>query len=200
MKGATLGNTDDYAHFSIDLETLSTAQNAYITSIGVAMFAPTTGMVVERFFCVCHCNYHKRYDIDPATVNWWLGQNDEARKSLCDVPDHLTFSIHDALYNLTKFLTKNGLQPVVWGNGATFDISILENAYNTEGLYIPWKFYNIRDMRTIIDVALSLPGGQDALMIERDGTAHNAIDDAEHQARLISAAYRFITMGKIDNA
>ncbi len=200
MKGATLSNLEDYAHFSIDLETFSTAQNAYITAIGAAMFAPSTGMIVGRFYCVCHCSYHKRYDIDPATINWWLGQNDEARKSLCDVPDYLTFNIHDALHNLSKFLTTDMLQPVVWGNGATFDISILENAYNTEGLQIPWKFYNIRDMRTIIDMALSLPGGADALNLERMGTAHNAIDDAEHQARLISAAYQFITMGKVADA
>lgn len=49
----------------------------------------------------------------------------------------------------------------------------------------------MRDMRTIVDVAKS--ANFDSKSIAFEGTKHNALDDAKHQARVISAAYQHLT-------
>jgi hypothetical protein len=70
----------------------------------------------------------------------------------------------------------------VWGNGATFDISILEDAYRQLDLEIPWKFWNVRDCRTVKDMYESARGGYEK---KSGGTLHHALDDAKFQAQYI---------------
>jgi len=82
-----------------------------------------------------------------------------------------------------------GHHAYVWGNGATFDISILEAAYRQRGIPIPWAFWNIRDVRTI--AALAWPH------VKKDhtefvGVPHRALDDAKHQARYVSAMWQHL--------
>jgi len=74
---------------------------------------------------------------------------------------------------------------IVWGNGANFDVAILDNIFGYED---PWEFWNVRDMRTLVWIASAI--GFDKESIEREGTHHSAIDDAVHQAKVISKAYR----------
>ena len=78
--------------------------------------------------------------------------------------------------------------PACGGNGATFDVTILDSAYQRGGGESPWPFYAARDMRTIVDLAERLRGF-DKKSVERIGVHHEAADDAAHQARVISAAY-----------
>ncbi len=53
------------------------------------------------------------------------------------------------LQQLSDFLPKD---VKVWGNGANFDIGILEHAYDQYQIEIPWEFWNVRDCRTIKDM------------------------------------------------
>jgi len=64
----------------------------------------------------------------------------------------------------------------VWGNGAAFDNVILASAYRQANITQPWLFWNDRCYRTV--KALS-----PAVTMQRNGTHHNALDDAESQAR-----------------
>ena len=41
---------------------------------------------------------------------------------------------------------------LIWGNGSDFDISILGEAYKRCDIKIPWNFWLVRDLRTILDV------------------------------------------------
>jgi hypothetical protein len=84
----------------------------------------------------------------------------------------------------------------VWGNGATMDISLTEEAYKFGGygLTVPWAFRNIRDMRTIVDAADHVcPGFQSC--VPQVGTAHNALDDAKYQAMRIAECFAVIKGG-----
>ncbi|OYW60916.1 MAG: hypothetical protein B7Z40_19340 [Bosea sp. 12-68-7] len=53
-----------------------------------------------------------------------------------------------ALVKLSDFIRINKPERV-WANGAVFDIGILEHAYRSKGLVIPWKYNQVRDSRTI---------------------------------------------------
>jgi hypothetical protein len=174
-------------HFSIDLETLGTRYNAAILSIGVQQFDIGTGKLGETFY--------REIDLDSAikagkvtgsTLAWWALQGDVAKRVFGD-KNKSPLSV--ALDDLRTWMLKKATKPKVWGNGSSFDISILEHAYDNGavGLKEPWFYTNIRDMRTIMDYL------QAEMKPKREGTHHNALDDAKYQAQCISAAHRAIT-------
>jgi len=169
--------------YSLDLETLSTRYDASILVIACAKFDIVTGDILGDFTMNVRCPEDK-FHIDVDTVMWWLKQDEQARHQLTKQDVH--WGIEAALHCLTDFLSDEGC---VWGNGATFDITILEHAYLAASQMPPWDHWNVRDMRTIVDIAETDAMGFDRKWVKFEGTPHVALDDAKHQARVISAAY-----------
>jgi len=178
-------------HFSIDLETLGTRYNAAILSIGVQQFDIDSGKLGETFY--------REIDLDSAikagkvtgsTLAWWALQGEVAKRVFGD-KNKTALSV--ALDELCTWMKKLSSNPKVWGNGSSFDISILEHAYDhgAVGQKEPWRYTNIRDMRTIMDY---LPA---EMKPKREGTHHNALDDAKYQARCIAEAHYKITRKSI---
>jgi len=170
----------------IDLETLGTSPDAPILSIGAVYFDPDTGKMGSEF--------HVKLDfeeactdraIDPATVKWWFGQSDEARAALTDT--QVGYGKYDALQFLSSFLENPSVK--VWGNGATFDISMLEDLFRQLRIKIPWKFYNVRDVRTVVAMAEGIIDRSDIPFI---GIKHDALADAVHQAVYVSAMWQML--------
>lgn len=173
-------------HFSIDLETLGTRGDAAIVSIGVRQFNPDTGKLGDSFYRVIDlASSVKSGTITGSTLQWWMRQEDAAR-DVFQSPDSVPLAC--ALDDLRAWMLKLSDRPVVWGFGATFDVSILEHAYDygAVGLKEPWAFRDIRDMRTIVDEA------QLDQWPPNVGVSHNALDDATYQATVISACRRKI--------
>lgn len=171
-------------HASIDLETLGNTTNAAITQIGVALFELETGDIHSQKNILV--GWRGEGHVNASTLAWWFRQGDEARARMAESLEHpstLSGALSQ-LRSLTDWSTVEG----VWGNGATFDVTILDSAYQRDGGESPWPFYAARDMRTIVDLAEKLRGF-DKKSIERIGVHHEAADDAAHQARVISAAY-----------
>lgn len=122
--------------------------------------------------------------ISARTIEWWLKQSEEARKEIYNVNGKIHF--HSALgefYNFygTNFATNGIDPPLIWGNGADFDIKILDTAYQKSGyIWSPWKYTDIRCFRTFKKLF-----GEEELKLKRKGTAHNALDDAIYQAQYL---------------
>lgn len=177
----------------IDLETLGTDQDSIFISIGATIFDLETSELGEQFYV----NVDWQSSIDAgrtftaATLKWWLKQSDEARQAI--LKDDCE-SLASALIKLSAFISEVK-RPVVWGNGATFDISMLENAYKALSLNIPWEFWNVNDCRTIARIAKALGVTKDDFP-PLEGTAHNALDDAIYQAQYISGMHQAITKGE----
>jgi hypothetical protein len=164
----------------IDLETLGTMPNAPVVAIGAIFFNPETGDLGDTFDAAIDVEDAMRYGrVSGSTLKWWLGQGDEARQKVVrgKHPATLVFEKFDA------FCRKHGTNICPWGNGASFDITILEYAF---GRILekpaPWKFWNVRDCRTIKALADGIVEYQGALQ----GVAHTALDDATHQAKWVS--------------
>jgi hypothetical protein len=179
----------DPHHYSIDLETLNNRFDSAILSIGVVQFDPSTGRLGGEFY--------KEIDIDSAiksgtvsgdTLAWWMEQGDKARRIFSRSNKTNKVSLATALDELAAWLRGKAVAPKVWGNGSSFDITILEHAYAKGGVGLapPWHYTNVRDMRTIVDVS-----GLMAWPL-REGTHHNALDDARYQAQVISACWQLI--------
>ncbi len=175
-------------NYSIDIETFGTKTNAPVVSIGACHFDIDNGDTISTFEVNCLPTKNSVYDLD--TVMWWLKQDEDPRKQLTDGYEN-SITMFDALLSLNTYLTDNACTVSPWGNGATFDISILEFNYESENINIPWDFWNIRDMRTIVSTAQCI--GFDKKSIIREGTYHSALDDAIYQAKVISAAHNVLT-------
>lgn len=100
--------------------------------------------------------------------------------------------ITEALSELSHFINRhadNTEYLKVWGNGATFDNVILRGAYARTGHLCPWAFWNDHDVRTIVTLGRAT-GFDPKLDMPFDGVMHNALDDARHQAKYVSAIWQ----------
>jgi DNA polymerase III epsilon subunit-like protein len=137
----------------LDIETLSTTPNSVILTIGAIKFNRYHEIKdikdLETFYVRIDQNSCKKLnmDISEGTLSWWNLQPDEYKYEALLNKDRI--SIYDALKSLTNFI-KNC--KYIWANSPNFDCTILENAYKLCNLEIPWKFYNLRDTRTVYDL------------------------------------------------
>lgn len=168
----------------IDLETLGVTPQAPILAIGAVRFDPDTGTLGDGFEEIISfesaCAHRKP---EASTIAWWLQQSDDARQGVI----RGRASLEAALRRLEFYLA--GFHPVVWSNGATFDIAMLEDAFRQFGYTPPWKFWNVRDVRTIVDLAYPDVPKHD---FPFEGVRHSALADAEHQATYVSAMWQYL--------
>ncbi|EET9378131.1 exonuclease, partial [Escherichia coli] len=166
-------------HLMIDLETMGKNPDAPIISIGAIFFDPQTGDMGPEF--------SKTIDLETAggvidrdTIKWWLKQSREAQSAI--MTDEIP--LDDALLQLREFIDENSGEffVQVWGNGANFDNTILRRSYERQGIPCPWRYYNDRDVRTIVELGKAIDfDARTAIPFE--GERHNALDDARYQAK-----------------
>lgn len=171
-------------HLMIDLETMGAAFNAPIVTIGACFFDPDTGEIGPKFYRAIDMDDAFRFGrVDGNTVKWWMKQSDAAREAAIKGEAQLGTALED----LSAFYAR-GRNAQPWGNGATFDITILEHAYaRCLGTKAPWDFWNVRDVRTIVEIA---KGICERPRVFGKGTAHNALDDAVFQAEYVSQMWQ----------
>ncbi|EKP2417528.1 3'-5' exoribonuclease, partial [Escherichia coli] len=173
-------------HLMIDLETMGKNPDAPIISIGAIFFDPQTGDMGPEF--------SKTIDLDTAggvidrdVIKWWLKQSREAQSAI--MTDEIP--LDDALLQLREFIDENSGEffVQVWGNGANFDNVILRRSYERQGIPCPWRYCNDRDVRTIVELGKAIDfDARTAIPFE--GERHNALDDARHQAKYVSAIWQ----------
>ncbi|MFZ6690262.1 3'-5' exonuclease [Undibacterium sp. SXout20W] len=162
----------------VDLETLGTGPGCIILSIGAISFDPETNSTGRHFYMVINTESCLAYGlaVNPETLHWWEQQNHEAQEVLRQANDYKTsVSIKFALNEFNKFISQHR-DPEVWGNGADFDNTILAYAMTKCDLVPNWKFWNNRCFRTLKNMFPSVK-------MNRIGTYHNSLDDAETQAQ-----------------
>ncbi|HCQ4235888.1 TPA: 3'-5' exoribonuclease [Escherichia coli] len=181
-------------HLMIDLETMGKNPDAPIISIGAIFFDPQTGDMGPEF--------SKTIDLDTAggvidrdTIKWWLKQSREAQSAL--LTDEIP--LDNALLQLREFIDENSGEffVQVWGNGANFDNVILRRSYERQGIPYPWRYCNDRDVRTIVELGKAIDfDARTAIPFE--GERHNALDDARHQAKYVSAIWQKLIPNQAD--
>ncbi len=182
----------DYRHVMVDLETMGKKSNAPVVSIGAVIFDPATGFLGETFYKVVSLESAVSWgaEIDPSTVIWWMKQSSEARS---EIANDNAIQLDDALLQFSEFVFENipgGCETAqIWGNGATFDNTILRSSFERACLDCPWDYRNDRDVRTMVELGKAI--GFDAkTSIPFEGERHNALADAQHLARYVSAIWQ----------
>jgi hypothetical protein len=177
-------------HVMIDLETVSTQSNATILTFAAMKFDPhgdAREVSSDRIFN-SNQSFYRRVDpescsdlgghIDDSTVAWWSKQSEEVKEEAFHPDDR--HSIKDVLVDFHRWYADS---EAAWSNGSIFDINIIEY-YNKE-LHRgnPWKFWEIRDTRTVY-------GLTDAELPDLGVNAHHALMDCWKQVVGVQNVYR----------
>lgn len=169
-------------HIMLDLETLGTRPGAIVMSAAFVRFSDEAHVSLNLSIPE---QQTLGLEIDPATHAWWGEQEAKApgawARSTSD-PQPLT----TALPYFAQWLQWAGngdlSSLLIWCHGATFDCPLLGEVYRRAGVPCPWQFWNVRDTRTLYDLAgISV----------RDYAVpppHIALNDAIGQTRAANAA------------
>lgn len=166
----------------IDIETLSTKSNAHILSIGMVWFDKryTEEPLIEMPIIVCEQSQPSSH-IDAATVAWWMQQSDEAKKVFSY---SYRLNMEEAVLSVIGQVSKADR---IWAKDPDFDCSILASAVkNYSAVEFDWPFWKHRSVRTMLDIV------PEAKNIPFEGTAHNALADANHQAKQMQHVFKIL--------
>lgn len=174
-------------HIMFDNETLATAADAVIMSIGAVRFDLDTGEIDDVGFyssISVESNLELKRRISEETLIWWMGQDIAAKAVFREKKQTLRAALED----LTDWIGPDDCQ--VWSNGADFDLPMLAHAMTQVGMEIPWKYYNSNCFRTY----KKLPGAKN---IRIPAVAkHNALADAHNQVETLIAIHKALFLSK----
>lgn len=185
------------AHLMLDFETLGTAFNTAVVSLGGCVFNKE-GIHTKRLWTFeLDSQIKAGRSITGSTLCWWMKQSDSARSVFNDKAKKFTLAefvtdfesfIDDSLKQLNE--GRDELKP--WGNGANFDPVIIEDIIrNVKGRDdIPWKFWNVWCFRTFDNLTKCKS------LHKRVGVHHNAMDDAVYQAECVLAYWKKLEAAK----
>ena len=178
----------------IDLETLGVRAGCVVLSVGLARF--DLGGVHETYYAEINRQtcLNTGLTIDYETLNWWERQADNA--ILSRTAGAAGLALADVLTEVAAFchtMTARYKEDVaVWGNGADFDLPILQAAYVACGFRAaPWRPHQGRCYRTLKNL---FPGVQ-AVKTRTDH--HNALADATWQAHHAIELLRAAGVGEV---
>lgn len=163
-------------HVMVDIETLGTGPNAFITSIGAVEFFPGSCQPREtRFYRFDPWTDQRGATVDGKTVEWRQKQCEESKVDLRKpVSEYAVLDV--ALIGLKTFIGES----TVWANSPEFDLTILNSAARRLGLDPVSQFWKHRDVRTA-KMALEMVTGEE---IKYENT-HHPLDDCRNQIHYV---------------
>lgn len=168
----------------IDIETVGTGPDACILTIAAQTFDPlSTGYYDHNFYARVDIESQPGRNIEQGTINWWATQPDIVKEEAFNPEGRV--SLETALTDLAKLIWKCRL---IWANGPTFDMNILEHAYKSFGIPLPWQYYRVRDARTIYSLWPDLP---------KPPASHHALEDCCRQIDLLQATLKYLKVEEL---
>jgi exodeoxyribonuclease VIII len=157
---------------------LATTPDAAVLTIGACKFDPNQNDVQSTFYERIQLDSQESYNrvINEDTLAWWSKQDKQIQEdAFGEGTDRI--DLKDAMKKLYTF----GLGTTnVWSHGAIFDVVIVENICQSFQQAVTWKFWEVRDTRTLFDLA--------NISVRIEGK-HNALTDAVAQAKAVQQAY-----------
>lgn len=167
----------------IDIEGLATGPDATILTIAAQTFDPLTrGYFEHKYYARVTLESQEDRKIEQGTIEWWATQ--KAAQEEAFHPDNRV-PLKQALEELHRLVWKCNR---VWMNGPTYDANILEHAYKSYNLGLPWQYYKIRDARTVYGL---VPG------LNKYPASHHALEDCRRQIDLLHDALEFLKIKEL---
>ena len=175
-------------HISIDIETLGIKPGSVIASIGAVVFDPKAGVQTAeellknsiKIIIDIRSSIALGMGVSGDTISWWMQQSDAARNATFNPKDKKELKSPSHAVESLRFFINKIEKPFVWGNGANFDITLLESLMDEVNLSYPWRYTKVRCLRTLRAVSpfsyLDMPNNE---------MAHDCLADAIYQAQNI---------------
>jgi hypothetical protein len=168
----------------IDLEGLATGPDTTILTIAAQAFDPFgTGYYNKHYYARVTLESQENRSIDDGTIAWWATQPEHAREEAFGEQDRIP--LDQALDELGRLIWHSTL---IWSQGPTYDMNILEHAYKSYNKPLPWKYYMVRDSRTVF----SLWPGQPI-----PPTSHHALEDCRRQIGMLQATLQHLNVKEL---
>ena len=164
---------------AIDLETLGNTANAPVLSIGLVVFDADGIVARHEWFPDAQEQLDAGALPDASTILWWFQQGEEARGQQVGAKRQQVMRV---LGEVGAVFARYDADEV-WGNGPSFDCTILAELFRRHGLAAPWDFWKERCMRTVLTCN---PLAHRVLPM----IPHCALSDAEAQALTIIGALK----------
>lgn len=168
-------------HIMLDIETFGTRVGSIVTSVAFVRFN-------DEAHCAFNLSIPDQQALgltsDAATLAWWEQQDPVAKQMALANP----LPLASALPYIATWLNwaTGGDDWQIWCHGATFDCPLLGELYRLAGIECPWKFWQVRDTRTLYDLAAVNP--KDYAV----PPPHVALNDAIGQTRAAVAAMQIL--------
>lgn len=169
----------------VDLETLGKKADSVILQIGAIYFDRHTGKLGRRFKLNIDLDdsLDNGFTVDADTIFWWINQSEEARKS---ITDNITIDVIDAIDEFNDFVDNDA---ILWCH-ASFDYPMIKHHLSTFGIKSNINFRNVRDLRTIVNLAKV-----DYKNMERTELKHDTIGDCQFQIRYVVECFERMKNG-----
>lgn len=132
-----------------DIETMGMSPDGAIVGIAAAMFDVKSETIGPTFKCAVNLatSVAAGLTMKPSTILFWLGQSEEARRSIMWNTVRLTDALSDFNAWLAEHSRPRDLR--MYGNSPSFDLVIMRTAYRLTRIECPWHYTNERDFRTV---------------------------------------------------
>lgn len=169
-------------HLMLDIETLGTRVGSVVLSAALVRFSDEAHTSVNMD---TKAQYDAGLTHDESTVAWWQQQSQAAKDAAFGA---VGVPLVPALQHLSAWIAWAAPSGdfLIWCHGATFDCPLLEEVYRRAGVPCPWRFWQVRDTRTLYDLS-----GVD-LRSYAVPPPHVVLNDALAQTRAANAALRII--------
>jgi len=162
----------------VDIEGLGTGPDATILTIAAQSFDPFgTGYYDRQYYARITLESQENRSIQQDTIDWWATQPEAQAEAFMEEG---RIDLDQALDSLGKLIWQHKL---IFANGPTYDMNILEHAYKSYNKPLPWQFYNVRDARTVYSLWPELP---------KPPTEHHALHDCRRQIDMLQATFKHL--------
>jgi hypothetical protein len=171
------------SHLMIDIEGLGTGPDAAILTIAAQSFDPFgTGYHNRHYYSRITLESQENRRIQDDTLAWWATQPEAQAEAFAEDNRVPLDQALDELYRLAW------QHDYIWAQGPTYDINILEHAYKSYGKTQPWKFYRIRDSRTVLSLWPERPVPP---------TSHHALEDTRKQIDILQQTLKHLNVKEL---
>jgi len=168
----------------VDLEGLGTGPETTILTIAAQEFDPLErGRLGRHYYARVTLESQEGRSIEQGTIDWWATQPDEVKEEAFSEENRIP--LQQALEELHRLMWHSKR---VWAQGPTYDMNILEHAYKSFGMPLPWKYYSVRDSRTLFSLAPNL---------NTYPASHHALEDTRRQIDLLWDALEYLNIKEL---
>lgn len=170
----------------VDIETCGTGPEACILTIAAQCFDPLRRDdfgTLKNYYCRVDPGSQPDRRVEQSTIDWWATQPAAAQEEAFGEDDRIP--LDQALSELARLIWHSRR---FWANGPTFDANILEHAYKSYNVALPWQYYNVRDARTVYGLC---PG------LNKYPASHHALEDCRRQILLLWDSLEYLKIREL---